>query len=60
MTVKQKQYDPHVIVLWVSDTTFAVKEFPFKEDAEEKYNEVVQTRVLKVVLAKVIKMHGEG
>ena len=55
-----KEYAPHVIVVWTSPTTVAVKEYPYKEDAEEKYNEVVQTHAQRVVLAKIIKSHGEG
>jgi len=55
-----KDYDPHVVVVWTSPTTVAVKEYPYREDAEEKYNEVVQAHAQKVVLAKIIKTHGEG
>jgi len=55
-----KEYDPHVVIVWTSPTTVAVKEFPYGEDAEEKYNELVQLHAQKVVLAKVIKSHGEG
>jgi hypothetical protein len=65
----EKEYNPHVVVVWMSSlrgsgsfaapfTTVAVKEYPFKEDAEEKYNELIHAD--KVVLAKVVKSHGEG
>jgi len=55
-----KEYNPHVIVVWTSSETIAVQEYAYKEDAEEKYNELVQTHIQKIVLAKVIKSHGEG
>lgn len=55
-----KEYDPHVIVVWTSPNAVAVQEYPYKEDAEEKYNDVVQAHAQKVVLAKIIKSHGEG
>jgi len=55
-----KEYNPHVIIVWTSETAVAVKEYPYKEDAEEKYNEIVQLHPYKVVLAKVVKAHSEG
>lgn len=55
-----KEYNPHIIVVWTSPSTVAVKEYPYKEDAEEKYNELLQLGAVKVVLAKTIKSHGEG
>lgn len=55
-----KEYNPHVIVVWTSDTTVAVKEYSYKEDAEEKYQELVALHVQKIVLAKVVRSHGEG
>jgi len=71
----EKKYDPHVIVVWtpclsgkmrnrkleaVEDTEVAVQEYSYKEDAEEKYELLIQAGAPKVVLAKVIKAHGEG
>ena len=55
-----KEYNPHIIVVWTSDTTVAVKEYHYQEDAEEKYRELTEAHVQKVVLAKVTKSHGEG
>lgn len=54
-----KVYNPHIIVVWTSSTTVAVKEYPYQEDAEEKYREL-ETHVQKLVLAKVVRAHGEG
>jgi len=57
----EKTYEPHVIVVWASPTNVAVQEFPYKEDAEEKYNEILPLRGFqKVVLAKIVRKHGEG
>lgn len=56
----EKTYAPHIIVVWTSDTTVGAQLFPYKEDAEDKYQELVRRRVPKVVLAKVVKAHGEG
>lgn len=58
--MSEKTYEPHVIVVWTSDTTVAVKEYSYKEDAVEKYNELREAHVQKVVLAKVVRSHGEG
>jgi len=55
-----KMYEPMLVVVWTSPTAVAVKEYPFREDAEDKYNELLQAHVPKVVLAKIIKSHGEG
>lgn len=55
----EKKYDPHVVVVWTSDTTIAAQEYSYKEDAEEKYEALTQSH-FKAVLAKVIKAHGEG
>ena len=55
-----KEYNPHVVIVWTGSTNVAVQEYPYKEDAEEKYNEIVQLHVRKVVLAKIVKSHGEG
>jgi hypothetical protein len=61
---EQKQYAPHVVIVWIAtpgrQVTVAVQEYPYKEDAEEKYNEIVQLYAQKVVLAKVVRSHGEG
>ena len=57
--MSKKEYNPHIVVVWTSPTTVAAKEFPYQEDAEEKYHEVVELHQ-KVTLAKVIKSHGEG
>jgi len=57
--LSHKTYEPHIVVVWTSDTSVAVKEYSYKEDAEEKYNQVVQMHY-KVALAKVVKEHGEG
>jgi len=56
----EKKYDPHVVIVWTSDTTVAVKEYPYKEDAEEKYHQLTETHAQKVVLAQVVRVHGEG
>lgn len=56
----EKKYDPHVVVVWPNSSTVAVKEFSHKEEAEEKYEELVQKHAPKVVLAQVVKSHGEG
>jgi hypothetical protein len=55
-----REYDPHVVVVWPTPSTVAAQVYPCREDAEEKYNEIVQLRVQKVVLAKIIKADGEG
>lgn len=56
-----KEYNPHIVAVWTSPDNFAVvvQEFPYKEDAETKYEEIVQRGVSKIILAKVIKVHGE-
>lgn len=54
-----KEYSPHIVVVWTSPTSVAVKEFPYREDAEAKYQELVEAHQ-KVTLAKVTKSHGEG
>ena len=56
----EKHYDPHIVVVWTSETTVAVQEFPYEEDAVEKYNEVVQLHFRKVALARIVREHGEG
>ena len=55
-----KEYNPHIIAVWTSSTIVFVKEFPFKEDAEEKYRELLEVHTQKIVMAKVVKTHGEG
>lgn len=65
MSEVKKEYDPHLVVVWIQERsgqeTVAVKEFPNKEDAEAKYQEIVGIPALvKVVLAKTIRIHGEG
>jgi len=55
----EKTYSPHIVVVWTSDTTVAVKEYHYQEDAEEKYHELVELHQ-RVTLAKVVKVHGEG
>jgi hypothetical protein len=57
-----KTYEPHIVAVWISDKEVVVQEFPYKEDAIEKYQEIA-TRARgyqKVVLAKVVRKHGEG
>jgi len=53
--LKQKQYNPHLVVVWTLDTTITVKEYPFKEDAEKTCNEIALTQARKVVLAKIVR-----
>lgn len=65
-----KTYEPHLIIVWASSNVdidkkgtamgVAVKEVPYKEDAYEEYNELVQKGVEKVALAKLVKKHAEG
>jgi len=55
-----KEYNPHVVIVWTSPTQVAVQEYPYKEDAEEKYNDIAQLHVYKVVLAQRVKVHAEG
>ncbi|MFA5306641.1 MAG: hypothetical protein WC365_04270 [Candidatus Babeliales bacterium] len=58
--MSEKTYEPHVIIVYATDKTMAVKEFSYKEDAYQKYNDILQVVGVKIVLAKVVKMHGEG
>lgn len=57
-----KEYSPHIVVVWSreSNEVAAVKEFSYKEDAEEKYNDLVLLHAAKIVLAKLVRSHGEG
>jgi len=57
---KEKEFNPHVVLLWGNAKAIAVREFSFKEDAESLYEDAVQAHAFKVVLAKVVKSHGEG
>jgi len=56
---QNKVYEPHAVIVWPSPTTVAVKEYPYKEDAEAKYEEIVQMHQT-VALAKIVKKHSEG
>jgi len=58
--MSEKTYEPHFIIVWTSDVSVAVKEVPYKEDAYEKYNELIQKGVQRIALAKLIKKHMEG
>lgn len=68
--MSEKIYEPHFIIVWASvdvaidkggtKMEVAVKEFPYKEDAYEQYNELIQKGVQKIALAKLIKKHVEG
>lgn len=58
-----KQYNPHVVIVWTTATTattVVIKEFSYEEDARAKYEELVSLHAEKVVLAKVVRSHGEG
>lgn len=55
-----KEYNPHMVIVWTTAKEVAIKEFSYKEDAESKYNEIVQLNAEKVVLAKLVKSHGQG
>jgi hypothetical protein len=59
-----KTYEPHVIIVWVrpeiGSEIAAVKEIPYREDAYEKYNNLIEGGATKIALAKVVKKHGEG
>ena len=68
--MSEKTYEPHFIIVWASTNVnidkkgtaigVAVKEFPYKEDAYEKYNELIQKGIQEIALAKLIKKHVEG
>jgi len=68
--MSEKTYEPHFIIVWVSSDVkidkkgaavdVAVKEVPYKEDAYEEYNKLVQKGVQKIALAKLVKKHVEG
>lgn len=57
--MSQKQYAPHFIIIW-SPLGVAVKEIPYKEDAYEEYNELIQKGVQTIALAKLVRKHNEG
>jgi hypothetical protein len=54
-----KTFQPHIILVEQEGKLF-VSEESYKEDAEARYEEYVQKHASKVVLAKVIRAHGEG
>lgn len=59
----EKKYDPHIIIVWLTEKNVAVKEFPYKEDAQAKYDEILATGTRafwKVALVKIVRVHGEG
>jgi len=68
--MSEKTYEPHFIIVWASSyvkidkkgatVDVAVKEVPYKEDAYEEYNELVQKGVQKIALAKLVKKHVQG
>ena len=54
-----KTYEPHIII-WSSERNGGIKEFAYKEDAFEEYFKLEALHTPKVILAKVVRQHGEG
>jgi len=57
---KAKEFSPHVVIFWGNANAITVREFSYKEDAEDLYEQLLQAHTQKAVLAKVVKAHGEG
>lgn len=67
-----KTYEPHFLIVWAdmdtkiihnttgADERVAVKEIPYREDAYEEYNNLIQKGVQKIALARLVKKHVEG
>ena len=64
-----KEFNPHIVVIWLSDNkSVYVKDYSYKQDAEEKYGQLEQllaeigarAKIQKIALAKIVKTHGEG
>lgn len=68
--MSEKTYEPYFIIVWVSPNVsikraevpqgVAVKEFSYREDAYEKYEELIQRGAQRIALAKLVKKHVEG
>lgn len=66
----EKTYEPYFIIVWRSENVLinkkgefvgvAVKEVPYREDACEEYNDLLQKGVQDMALAKLVKKHGDG
>lgn len=56
-----KDYMPHIIIISISDDLPSqVKEFPNYDDALQMYLNLVEVHPRKLILAKVVRQHGEG
>jgi hypothetical protein len=54
-------FNPHVVIIQIDDILPAqVKEYPFYEDALQKYLDLERIHPRKLILAKVVRQHGEG
>lgn len=60
MSDPNKTYEPHIVIGWTAEGKVGFEEFSYKEDALEKYYTAVELRLRKVILAKVVRQHGEG
>jgi hypothetical protein len=60
MSDPNKTYEPHVVIAWTGEGRIGLEEFPYKEDAFDKYNIAVAMRLRKVILARIVRQHGEG
>ena len=54
-----KTYEPYFIIVWAS-IGVVVKEIPYKEDAFEEYENLLQKGVQDIALAKLVRRHSEG
>lgn len=55
----EKTYEPYFVIVWTL-AGIIVREIPYKEDAYNKYEDLLQLGVKEIALAKLIKKHGEG
>ena len=55
-----KTYEQHVILIPLRGNAAVFEEFSYKEDAIKEYFELESKHPSKVILAKVVRQHGEG
>jgi hypothetical protein len=55
-----KTYEPHIVIIPLKGNAAIFEEFSYKEDAINMYLEVEAKHPSKIMLAKVVRQHGEG
>lgn len=57
---RKREYSPHVIIAWSPEGKVAIQDYSYYDEALDKYMELESLKCPKIILAKIIRQHGEG